>query len=174
MGDLTEMSVDSVRVHSPTGQHVVVLKELRGERYLAISIGNVEANSIALNLAGTAPERPLTHDLVVDIFSVAEMQLRRVLINSPGNEVYHAKLLGEMRGRRFEIDARASDAIALAVRAGARILVVTAVLARAALDRPDGGPPEGEEEGSKASVFQDVINSMDLPPLESAEGAEEN
>jgi bifunctional DNase/RNase len=172
MGDLTEMSVDSVRVHSPSGHHVVVLKELKGERYLAISIGNVEANSIALNLAGLAAERPLTHDLVVDIFSVAEMDLKRVLINSPGNEVYHARLVGEMRGRKFEIDARASDAIALAVRSAARIFVVTAVLARAALDRPDGGPPEGGDD-SKPSVFQDLINSMDLPALGSSEAGEE-
>src|ERR1039457_3622746 len=67
VGDLLEMTVDSIRVHMPTGQHVVILKEKTAERYLPIWIGINEANAIALKITGMTPERPITHDLLANI-----------------------------------------------------------------------------------------------------------
>ena len=58
-----EMVVDSVRIHGATGQHVVILRDVRRERFLPIWIGSWEANAIAMRLQGVAPERPFTHDL---------------------------------------------------------------------------------------------------------------
>ena len=58
--DLVEVKVDSIRVHLPTGQHVVILKEKTNDRYLPIWIGTFEANAIAMKIQGTAPERPIT------------------------------------------------------------------------------------------------------------------
>ena len=63
MGQLVEMVVESVRVHMPSSQHVVILKEVDRERYLPIWIGPWEANAIAMKLQGVSSERPLTHDL---------------------------------------------------------------------------------------------------------------
>src|SRR5207302_5308843 len=65
-------------VHLPTGQHVVVLKEKTNDRYLPIWIGTFEANAIAMNIQGTAPERPITHDLVTSTFSQLRSEERRV------------------------------------------------------------------------------------------------
>ena len=67
MAELIEMTVDSIRVHMPTGQHVVILKEKEAERYLPIWIGINEANAIALKITGMTPERPITHDLLANI-----------------------------------------------------------------------------------------------------------
>jgi bifunctional DNase/RNase len=64
--ELTEMVVESVRVHGPSGRHVVILKDTEHERYLPIWIGPWEASAIAASLQGLAPERPLTHDLFGD------------------------------------------------------------------------------------------------------------
>src|SRR3981081_1744362 len=62
--DLIEVTVDSIRVHLPTQQHVVILKERHADRYLPIWIGNFEANAIAMKIQGVTPDRPITHDLV--------------------------------------------------------------------------------------------------------------
>src|SRR6266704_1365916 len=61
MAKFVEMQVDSIRVHMPSGQHVVILKEKETERYLPIWIGIYEANAIALKITGITPERPITH-----------------------------------------------------------------------------------------------------------------
>ena len=63
--------MDSIRVHLPTQQHVVILKERHADRYLPIWIGNFEANAIAMKIQGVTPDRPITHDLVRATFGVA-------------------------------------------------------------------------------------------------------
>jgi bifunctional DNase/RNase len=67
MSKFIEMQVDSIRVHMPSGQHVVILKEKDAERFLPIWIGIYEANAIALKITNITPERPITHDLLANI-----------------------------------------------------------------------------------------------------------
>src|ERR1700720_662233 len=80
MAKFVEMQVDSIRVHMPSGQHVVILKEKETDRYLPIWIGINEANAIALKITGITPERPITHDLLANLLSAVEVTVERILV----------------------------------------------------------------------------------------------
>ena len=145
-GRRIEMSVESVRVHVLSTSHVVILKELSSDRYLPIWIGPWEANAIATRLQGVSPDRPLTHDLLVAAVGLLGAQVREVLVVDLADDTFHARLVVEdAAGARHEIDARPSDAIAVAVRTGVRIFADEDVLARAGV-RPEPAA-EGERRG---------------------------
>lgn len=169
MADLIEMTVDSIRVHMPTGQHVVILKEKAAERYLPIWIGINEANAIALKITGITPERPITHDLISNILSAVEVNVGRVVVTSLANEVFYARIVASVDGRDIEIDSRPSDAIAIAVRVGASIFVATEVLDKAGvLPESDESGEVGEGDGSedeRLSKIRDWVNELNLPDL---------
>ena len=136
MAQLVEMVVESVRVHMPSSQHVVILKEVDRERYLPIWIGPWEANAIAMKLQGVSSERPLTHDLFSATLEELGVTVRRVVISSLAEETFHARLFLQSGERELEVDSRPSDALALAVRAGVRIYAADEVLDRAGV-RPE-------------------------------------
>jgi bifunctional DNase/RNase len=159
MSKFIEMQVDSIRVHMPSGQHVVILKEKEAERFLPIWIGIYEANAIALKITNITPERPITHDLLANILQSADMKLKKIQVTALTNEVFYARLFIGIDGKDVEIDSRPSDAIALAVRMTCPILVAQEVLDKA------GVLPEKEEDEAKLTVFKDLVNSMDLPDL---------
>ncbi len=131
---LAEVVVESVRVHMLSSQHVVLLKETDRERYLPIWIGPWEANAIATRLQGVTPERPLTHDLFASTLAELGVKVTRVIVSSLSEEPFHATLELELDGRSYSIDARPSDALALAVRTGVRIFAATEVLDRAGVE----------------------------------------
>jgi uncharacterized protein len=175
--ELIEVVVESVRVHMPSSNHVVILKERDRERYLPIWIGPWEANAIAMRLQGVSPERPLSHDLFSTILEELGATIRQVVIATLSEETYHARLVLDAEGRTIEVDSRPSDAIALAVRAGARIYASESVLDRAGVS-PDaavvaslGGELEEGAEPSdpRLAVFREFVNSLDVDP-ESREG----
>jgi len=167
VGRLIEMSVESVRVHMLSTQHVVILRELERDRYLPIWIGPWEASAIAMKLQGQTPERPLTHDLFATVLDVLGATVREVIIADLADETFHARVILETGGRPIEVDSRPSDALALAVRTDARIFAAEAVLDRAGVE-PDHGTGEDREAGpideSKLSVFRDFVNSLDVEP----------
>jgi hypothetical protein len=138
-----------------SSQHVVLLKERERDRYLPIWIGPWEANAIATRLQGVAPERPLTHDLFIATLTAMGAKLRRVIISSLAEETYHATLELELDGRTIEVDARPSDSLALAVRAGVKIFASEAVLDKA------GVQPEANVD-EKLEVFREFVNSLDV------------
>ena len=156
---LVEVVVESVRIHVLSSQHVVLLKETERDRYLPIWIGPWEANAIATRLQGATPERPLTHDLFVATLTAVGARLKRVIISSLAEETYHATVELELDGRTFEVDARPSDSLALAVRAGVRIFASQAVLDKAGVE-PDAHVNE------KLEVFREFVNSLDMDPEE--------
>jgi len=169
MGDLIEMTVDSIRVHMPTGQHVVILKEKSAERYLPIWIGINEANAIALKITGITPERPVTHDLLANILSAVEVTVERIVVTSLSNEVFYARILASVDGRSMEIDSRPSDAIAVAVRVGAGIFVEGEVLERAGVipeaDKEGEGEDQDPETQERLAKIRDWVNELNLPDL---------
>jgi bifunctional DNase/RNase len=152
---LSEMVVESVRVHMLSSQHVVILKESERERYLPIWIGPWEANAIAMKLQGVSPERPLTHDLFSRTLAELGVTVRRIVVSDLADETYRARLVLELDGEVREIDARPSDAIALAIRAGVPIYATEQVLDRA------GVVPETDED-EKLSVFREFVNSLEV------------
>lgn len=161
---LNEMVVESVRVHMLSSQHVVILRDTLRERYLPIWVGPWEANAIAVRLQGVTPERPMTHDLFSQTLEELGVVVKQIVVSDLAEDTFRARLLLELDGRAIDVDARPSDAIALAVRAGVPIFATDAVLDRA------GVVPDTDED-EKLSVFREFVNSLniDLPGEEPGE-----
>jgi hypothetical protein len=158
---LSEMVVESVRVHMLSSQHVVILKELGRERYLPIWIGPWEANAIAMKLQDLKPERPLTHDLFVSTLVQLGATLRQVVVSDLADETFRARMVIEVGGRALDVDARPSDAIALAIRGGVSIYATQAVLDRAGVE-PDADSGADQGGSDQLAVFRDFVNSLDV------------
>jgi uncharacterized protein len=156
---MSEMVVESVRVNLRDSQHVVILKEVGRERYLPIWIGPWEADAIARRLQDLTPERPLTHDLFASTLERLGAAVRRVVVSEISDNTFRALLSVEIEGRSHEIDARPSDAIALAVRAGATIYATDSVLDRAGIIPDASGP--AEEDDARLAPFREFVNSLD-------------
>jgi bifunctional DNase/RNase len=187
---LVEMQIESVRVHMLSNRHVVILKDNEGDRYLPIWIGAWEASAIAMRLQGLAAERPLTHDLFAAALDRLGVRVERVVISELTDETYHARIHLERDGVQVEVDARPSDALALAVRAEVSIYAADEVLAQAALAADpdeevgeDDGDDDAESEGDRPrrrrppiesvgdapadprlDMFRDFVNSLEVDP----------
>jgi hypothetical protein len=127
------MKVRGVQIDPRTESPVVMLEEAQGEhRRLPIWIGPYEAQSIATGLAREEAPRPNTHDLIKSIFEGIEGTIERVVITELREGTYYAVIEAAVDGRRVSVDARPSDAIAVAVRIGAPVFALEAVLGQAA------------------------------------------
>ncbi len=116
---------------------IVILARKDGEAFLPIWIGLCEANAIALKLEGISTPRPMTHDLLVSFLEAADHSLERVTINALEDNVFRADLqLRGPDGANWHMDARPSDAIALALRTHAEIFATGEVLERAQMTNP--------------------------------------
>src|SRR5215472_4758824 len=144
---MVEMTVDSVRINLATQQRVVILKATKQERYLFIWIAQPEAYAIAVELQGTPSLRPLTHDLLKNVISELGARIVSIVVSDLIDEVYYARIILDVDGRHVEIDARPSDAIALAVRAKSPIYVEDSILERAGVTLEQDEP---EQPGSKS------------------------
>lgn len=123
-----------------TGAYNLVLEEVEGKRKLPIVIGMHEAQSIAIKMENMTPSRPLTHDLFNSLCKSFDIELKEVVIYDLVEGIYFARLVCGKGETDETIDARTSDAVALAVRFGCPIYCVEKVLNTA------GIPPEGEEQ----------------------------
>ncbi len=128
-----EVTVAGVTVDPVTKSPIVVLREPESGDVVPIWIGLLEANAIALALEGTELPRPMTHDLMKSILHATGTRLRSVEIAEIRESTYFALLHIEGNGESVHVDARPSDAIALALRCGARILISDAVLAQSSI-----------------------------------------
>lgn len=117
---------------STGGAYAILLKEMHGSRRLPIIIGAFEAQAIALEIEGIKPPRPLTHDLLKSFLDNVGASITEVLIDELRENTFYAKIILEMSTLTNEIDARPSDAIALAVRAQSPIFVAESVMDAAA------------------------------------------
>lgn len=128
-----------------SGAYALVLSEEKGHRRLPIIIGGFEAQSIAIALEKeVVPPRPLTHDLFKQFADEFEIGLKEVLIHKLQDGVFYARLLCVQKGEEVTLDARTSDAVALAVRFGCPIFTYEEILKAAGIIL--------EEEGSEASI----------------------
>jgi hypothetical protein len=128
MGELIEVNVEGVFA-AETGGNIsrfVLLSD--GERKLPILIGPYEATAISLPLENTRPDRPMSHDLIHNILERLGATLDRVVIDDLWNSIYYAKLYLKRGKEEIEMDARPSDALALAVRFDARVYVAEGIL----------------------------------------------
>jgi bifunctional DNase/RNase len=125
------MEVRGLMVDPTSSNPIVVLRDLEGQIFLPIWIGVFEANAIALRLEGVEPPRPMTHDLLNHLIDELEATVEAVVINDLREGTFFAQIHLQQGGRDVTVDARPSDAIALALRAEAAIYVVPDVLDRA-------------------------------------------
>ena len=168
-----------VRVEMPGNVPVMFLTETEGEgRTLPIYIGNVEAKAIVDALEGRLPDRPLTHDLLVDTIIALGATVEKVVIVAlremrPGEFTYFAELRLLVGGRPVVVSARPSDSVALAVRIGAEIEIDSALLDQLEeegtlviwtddLDEDDDEPEEPEELVDEFRQFLEDLNPEDF------------
>ncbi|MCK6555962.1 DUF151 domain-containing protein [Candidatus Binatia bacterium] len=123
-----EVEVRSVGFDTASQSPVVLLQDADRKHALPIWIGPLEAQSIAMQIEGISPPRPMTHDLVKTILESAGVGVRKVVINDLKGSTYYARIYLEANGKDFDIDSRPSDAIALAVRVQRPIFVANGLL----------------------------------------------
>lgn len=128
--------VDIALSGSSSGAYAMVLGEKSGGRKLPIVIGGAEAQAIAIEMEKMKASRPLTHDLFKAAFDAYQLEISEVLIYNMVEGIFYAKLICTDGSREAEIDARPSDAVALAYRFNCPIFVYDAVLDSAGI-RPD-------------------------------------
>ena len=174
MSDMVEVVIDSIRVSLISQQRIVILREVDADRYLPIWIGIYEAEAIALALQDVEVARPLTWDLLKNIFSVLDARIIRVEVTSLHDDTYYGNIVAEIDGRKLDIDSRPSDAIALAVRAHVPILVARPILESVGVIPEEDMQETAAEHGQPAeaspseandenlSVFEDFLENLDI------------
>jgi uncharacterized protein len=182
---MIEAVVKSIRFNRMTNNRVVLLKEMAGERYLPIWIGDFESQAILMELQGVESPRPLPYDLMRSMITELQGSVQHVVINDLSMDVFYARIVISADDRTIEIDSRPSDAIALALRSSSPIFVEDSVMDRAGvnmeddespaeLDQRSAPRPEGRTEvrpdDEKLSIFRDFINTLDSDDSERGRG----
>lgn len=156
---LIEMNLAGVRIELPTNQPIVLLREVDGERFLPIWIGQPEAAAIALALQGVVTPRPMTHDLMKNMLEEMAVTVNNISITELREGTFYAIINLQRNGSAYEVSSRPSDAIALAVRLGCKIFANEEVLAEASILIPAG---EEDEEVEKFREFLDNVDPEDF------------
>ncbi len=171
MTEMVEVVIDSIRVSLMSQQRIVILREVDDERYLPIWIGTPEADSITIALQEVEVSRPLTHDLVKNIFTSLNAQVLRVEVVALRDDTFYGNIVVELDGRTVNIDSRPSDALAVAVRTHVPIMVTRSVMDTAGIIPEEDMQEEGEEifdapeAGSeRLSVFEDFLENLETDP----------
>jgi len=173
MPDMVEVVIDSVRVSLMSPQRVVVLRQTEVERYLAIWVGPYEAESITVALQEVEMSRPLTHDLLKTLFSTFNAKVLRVEIVALKDDIFFGNIVAKANDKIVDIDARPSDAIALAVRTHVPILVSQDVIDTAGIvperdmqtegrliAADDGRPQPPADSDAGLEVFEDFLKKL--------------
>jgi bifunctional DNase/RNase len=169
---MIEVTIDSIRVSLMSQHRIVILKDVRSDRYLPIWIGPCEADAITVELQEVEVSRPLTHDLLKSVVTELGAEIVHIVISDLRNDVFYARIVADQNGRRLEIDSRPSDAIALAVRVHVPIYVEETVMERAANtpeQEVDGEATGGETPDERLSIFKDFVDTLDMDDLDDSE-----
>ncbi len=129
---MIELVLNKIKIDETRNEQVIVFREKDGTRYLPVVIGMPEVNAIKMKLGGIKPPRPLTHDLLLNTIESLGAKVDSVFIEKLQNNTFFAKLRLLRNGSgEILIDARPSDAVALALRANARIEAAEEVISEA-------------------------------------------
>jgi bifunctional DNase/RNase len=156
MTALVPMTIKGLMLDPVSNSPIVVLKDGEDKIYLPIWVGIFEANAIALQLESIETPRPMTHDLLRNFISELHADVRKVVINELRDSTFFARIHVVSGDRVFEMDARPSDAIALALRTQAPIFVAQSVLDQAQTITSD------EESEEKLKKWFEQISPDDL------------
>ena len=164
MTQLVPMSIKGLMLDPVSNSPIVVLKDTEEKLFLPIWVGIFEANAIALQLENITTPRPMTHDLLRNMISELDATVTRIVINDLRDSTFFASIglvirqAGSDSDRTLEIDARPSDAIALALRTEAPIFVAQSVLEQAQTISPE----EAEEQDDKVKKWFEDLSPEDL------------
>ncbi len=138
---MVEVEIARIRVSELQDEQLLYLKEKEGNRTLPIIVGMPEINAIKLGLGKYDVPRPMTHDLMLSAITSLKAKVSYVLIDKVEEGTFFAKIVIEQsKSKKTSLDARPSDSIAIAVRAGVRVFVNEAVLKGAGVVLSGGGP----------------------------------
>ncbi len=142
-------------------QPIVLLKTVEGNRFLPIWIGHAEAAAILMKLQGTESPRPMTHDLLTDLIGELQAEVARVTVTEMRDNTFYALIRLSTVGPDVEVDARPSDAIAVAVRTGAPIFAADDLLDENAIEF-EHEPEDAEDMVEKFKEFLDQVTPEDF------------
>lgn len=148
-----EMQIKGLMVDPVTNMPIVILKDASESRVLPIWVGIFEANAIALKVEEIATPRPMTHDLLCNLLEALGAKVEKIVVSDLRDNTYYALLHLLVGGRSVAVDARPSDALALALRTGAPIFVEEAVL--------DSADAEGGGDSSDAERLRKWFENLD-------------
>ncbi len=151
---MIEMKVAGIALDAITRSPIVLLKDASDRRALPIYIGQDQAKAIIGALENQAPPRPLTHDLIVNILETWNMTLERVIIHSLQKDTFYAALIVRQGEVKKEIDARPSDAIAIALRTNSPIWVLEEVIADASI------PVDRDADEAEQQAFREFVSNL--------------
>src|SRR5689334_23421351 len=123
-----EMTIKGLMVDPITNMPIVILRDKEGQRVLPIWVGIFEANAIALQIENVPTPRPMTHDLLKNVIGDLKASVQKIVVSDLKDSTFYALIYIDVRGETVAIDARPSDAIALALRARAPIFVEESVI----------------------------------------------
>ena len=152
---MIQMRVMGIAIDTRTGNPIVVLNDMENRKALPIWIGSAEASSIIRKIENLKVLRPMTHDLMINFIKATGYDIEKVEINDVDNETYFSTVyLSNREGKVLEVDARPSDAIALALRAEAPIYVIENVLM-------DGSVTcDAQKDEEEAQEFRNFVQSI--------------
>lgn len=153
---MIEMKVAGIALDAGTRSPIVLLKDSSERRALPIFIGQDQARAIISVLERQEPPRPLTHDLITNIFDAWDMELEKVIIHDLRDHTFYAILCLNQGGVKKEIDCRPSDAISIALRTDSPIWVVEEVIADASI------PVDRDADEAERQAFRDFV--ADISP----------
>jgi len=153
---------------STSGAYALVLKQIDGQKKLPIVIGGHEAQAIAIELEKMTPSRPLTHDLFKSFSTAFTIDIEEIIIYNLIEGIFFAKIIAIQDGRKAEIDARTSDAVAVAVRFECPIYCYDFILESAGIDSEgeDGAFNEDDLVASEAKMVEESTETLSLVELE--------
>lgn len=151
---MIEMKVAAIALDAVTRSPIVLLKDPSERIALPIYVGQDQAKSIIAVLEQQQAPRPITHDLMINIFSAWNLKLDKVIINSLQDNTFYALLCMKLGKKEKNIDCRPSDAIAIAVRIGCPIWVMEEVILNASI------PVDREADEEEREAFRDFVANL--------------
>jgi bifunctional DNase/RNase len=139
---LIEMTIKGLIVDPVTNVPIILLRDAGGQKVLPIWVGAFEANAIALQIENVSMARPMTHDLLKNVINDLKASVKKIVVSDLKENTFYALIYLDVNGEMVAVDARPSDAIALALRARAPIFVEEAVIENAKPFDPGSDKPD--------------------------------